>query len=114
MYGNSVAYNCISWGSILDGCSHHNCWVFDQIPDVFEFFNGNYNTLVWETEPLTLKGSVAAQCPGQDGTEVGIYGGNMPYSTRPTYMTPYRTTVGQHSTPDGKLNIHIEVIDGNK
>ena len=29
-------------------------------------------------------------------------------------MTNYRTTVGQHSTPDGKLNIHIEVIDGNK
>ena len=114
MYGNSVAYNCISWGSIFNECSHHNCWVFGQMLDVFEFFNGNYNALVWETEPLILRGDVAAQYHGLDGTEVGIYGGNMPYSTRPTYMTTYRTTVGQHSTPDGKLNIHIEVIDGNK
>ena len=114
MYGNSVAYNCISWGSILDGCSHHNCWVFDQIPDVFETFDGVYYHYVWETEPLILKNEVANQCLGLDGTQVGINGGNMPYSARPTYMTPYRTTVGQHSTPDGKLDIHIEVIDGNK
>lgn len=114
MYTNSVAYNCISWGSIFDGCSHHNCWVFHQMLDVFETFDGVYFHYVWETEPLILKGEVAAQCPGLDGTEVGIHGGNMPYSARPTYMTTYRTTVDQHSNPDGKLNVHIEVIDGNK
>ncbi len=114
MYGNSVAYNCISWGSIFNECSHHDCWVFDYITDVFDTFDGVYYHYVWETEPLILKSEIANQCLGLDGTQVGINGGNMPYSARPTYMTTYRTTVGQHSTPDGKLNIHIEVIDGNK
>ena len=114
MYGNSVAYNCISWGSIFNECSHHDCWVFDYITDVFDTFDGVYYHYVWETEPLILKSEIANQCLGLDGTQVGINGGNMPYSARPTYMTTYRTTVGQHSTPDGKLNIHIKVIDGNK
>lgn len=114
MYGNSVAYNCISWGSIFNECSHQDCWVFDYITDVFDTFDGVYYHYVWETEPLILKSEIANQCLGLDGTQVGINGGNMPYSARPTYMTTYRTTVGQHSTPDGKLNIHIEVIDGNK
>ncbi len=111
MEGMSVAYNCISWGSVLEACSHHNCWVFDQIPDVFETFDGVYFHYVWETEPFILKGEVAAQCLGLDGTQVGINGGNMPYSARPTYMTTYRTTVDQHSNPDGKLNVHIEVVE---
>lgn len=111
MEGMSVAYNCISWGSVLEACSHHNCWVFDQIPDVFETFDGVYFHYVWETEPFILKGEVAAQCLGLDGTQVGINGGNMPYSARPTYMTNYRTTVDQHSNPDGKLNVHIEVVE---
>lgn len=114
MYGNSVAYNCISWGSVFNECSHHDCWVFDYITDVFDTFDGVYYHYVWETEPLILKSEIANRCLGLDGTQVGINGGNMPYSARPTYMTTYRTTVGQHSTPDGKLNIHIEVIDGNK
>ena len=114
MYGNSVAYNCISWGSIFNECSHHDCWVFDYITDVFDTFDGVYYHYAWETEPLILKSEIANQCLGLDGTQVGINGGNMPYCARPTYMTTYRTTVGQHSTPDGKLNIHIEVIDGNK
>ena len=110
--GNSVAYNCIGWGGVLNGCETHGCWVFMSNGEVFETFN--YGVYDWTTEPLLLKAEIQNQCVGPDGTQVGIYGGNMPYATRPTYMTPYRTTVGQHSTPDGKLNIHIEVIDGNK
>jgi hypothetical protein len=51
---------------------------------------------------------------GDDGTQVGIYGGTMPYNARPTYMTPYRSTVDHQSTPDGKLKVNIEVINEGK
>lgn len=116
MKGNSVAHNCIARGAgIIAYCSYYDCWVYEEFRDIFETFEGPaYDGNNYVTESFRLNSEVANQCLGQDGTQVGIYGGNMPYSTRPTYMTNYRTTVGQHSTPDGKLNIHIEVIDGNK
>lgn len=111
---HSVAYNCIG---ILNeesifGCPNFNCWDYNNYTDVFESFTGeDYD---WTTEPLILKGSIAVHCLGDDGTQVGIYGGTMPYNARPTYMTPYRSTVDHQSTPDGKLNVHIEVINEGK
>jgi len=109
MCAQSVAYHTIGIGEIFLLCSNYNCWNFDNYDEVFESFTGE--DYVWTTEPLLLKNAIANQCLGQDGTQVGIYGGNMPYSARPTYMMPYRATVGQHSTPEGKLNIHIEVVE---
>ena len=111
---HSMAYNCIG---ILNeesifGCPNFNCWDYNNYADVFESFTGeDYD---WTTEPLILKGSIAAHCLGDDGTQVGIYGGTMPYNARPTYMTPYRSTVDHQSTPDGKLKVNIEVINEGK
>ena len=112
MVGWSAAYNSVSIEKNFNNCSNYDCWFFDEYDMVFESFTGE--DYVWTTEPLILKAEVASQCLGVDGNQVGIHGGNMPYATRPTYMTSYRTTVDQHSTSDGKLNVHIEVVEGDK
>ena len=46
-----------------------------------------------------------------DGTEVGIYGGVMPYSSVPFYMVRKRTTVSNRSNSDGTLNVEIEILN---
>ena len=112
MTGSSVAYNCIEicWYSNDVIETGYNCWRYGEVYDVFETYidESNYE---WVTEPLILKDEVIEHCLGTDGTQVGIYGGAIPYNARPTYMVPNRSTVDQQSTPDGKLNVHIEVLE---
>ena len=50
-----------------------------------------------------------AQYVGNDGKEVGIYGGNMPFDPRTTVPQITRCNVAAKSTADGKLSVDIEV-----
>ena len=88
-----------------------NCTKYESFVDICETFHGNDPDF---DEMFILKNYIANNFLGDDGTEISIHGGTMPYGTRPTYMTPYRNTVDHESTPAGKLNVHIEVIDEGK
>ncbi len=46
---------------------------------------------------------------GDDGTEVGIYGGAMPFDASPTYPQITKCNVSSKSTVDGKISVDIEV-----
>lgn len=46
---------------------------------------------------------------GDDGTEVGIYGGVLPYSSIPSYPRITKMNVANKTTADGKLSVEIEV-----
>lgn len=46
---------------------------------------------------------------GDDGKEVGIYGGNMPFDPRTTTPQITKCNVAAKSTADGKLSVDIEV-----
>lgn len=46
---------------------------------------------------------------GTDGTQVGIYGGNMPFSSTPTNPQITKCNVAAKSTADGKLSVDITV-----
>ena len=61
-------------------------------------------------EQFILKDEIATGFLGGDGTQVGIYGGMLPYSNRPTYMVLKRCNVASRSTIDGKLSVDIEVV----
>jgi hypothetical protein len=112
MTGNSIAYNCIEicWynGDVIE--TGYNCWRYGEVEDVFETYIDE-DEYEWTTESLILRDEVIEQCLGTDGTQLGIYGGAAPYNARPTYMVPNRSTVDQQSTPEGKLNVHIEVLE---
>lgn len=46
---------------------------------------------------------------GSDGTEVGIYGGNLPFDATPTNPQITKFNVASKTTADGKLSVDIEV-----
>ena len=112
--GFSAAYNCVnicSEGSVF-ACPAFDCWENKTFTDLFATFQGDNSD--WTHERLLLTEAAAAQYLGEDGTEVGIHGGTLPYASRPTYMVPNKTTADHQTTPDGKLNVHIDVIFENK
>ena len=105
---NSLAINCIGINGSLGNAVKQNCWLFDDCSSVFYTFTGSDYDVY--TEQLILKVEIANTCLGDDGKEVGIYGGSIPYNNRPNYMVIKRCNVANQSTIDGKLSVEIEVV----
>jgi uncharacterized protein YjbI with pentapeptide repeats len=83
------------------------CINYTSYEEVFESFAGEFSL----DEPFILKDEIATGFLGNDGTQVGIYGGYLPYSNRPSYMVLKRCNVANKSTIDGKLSVEIEVVN---
>ena len=79
-----------------------------SLSDVFENWDGE--TISTDLETYVLKSSVSDSIQGIDGTEVGIFGGFMPFDWRPSYNIFKRFNVANRTTADGKLSVDIEVI----
>ena len=79
-----------------------------SLSDVFENWDGA--SLPTDLETYVLKSSVSDSIQGIDGTEVGIFGGFMPFDWRPSYNIIKRFNVANRTTADGKLSVDIEVI----
>ena len=103
---DAVAYNCVAIGAAN---------AFENIPnttnvvknysDVFKTFKGTYN----DSETFELTETAKTTLKGLDGTQVGIYGGNMPFSATPSNPQITKCNVAGKSTADGKLSVDIEV-----
>ncbi len=94
------------WDTIPNYTSTGN--VSMNISDVFENWDGATFTL--DPETYKLKTSVSDTVVGLDGTEVGIFGGFLPFEWRPSYSIIKRFNVANRTTADGKLSVDIEVI----
>lgn len=108
-YGNYNCsfINCIGIGSNPFGSSYTiDCASYGSYADVFETFTGTFNY----GASFVLKDEIATGFLGTDGTQVGVYGGFMPYDIRPSYMVVRRCNVSNRTTADGMLNVDIEVI----
>jgi hypothetical protein len=107
---NCTFFNCIGiktgqyapFGSAYTS----GCTTYSSYQEVFESFTGTFSL----EEPFILKDEIATGFLGSDGTQVGIHGGFMPYSNRPSYMVLKRCNVANKSTIDGKLSVEIEVV----
>ena len=110
---NSTFYNCIEIqtgdSNIFEGHLNESNMQVNSYEEVFRTFDGtvDYN------ENYQLKNSIANSFLGNDGTEVGIHGGMLPYNSRPHYMIIRNTNVAGRTTNDDKLNVEIELIQGN-
>lgn len=110
-YSSSIFFNCIGIknGSTQDFFQYQNNstnLLLDSYSDVFDTWRGTFSF----EENFVLNDSVASAFLGNDGTEVGIYGGGVPYDPRPSYMVVKRYNVANKSTHDGKLSVDIELI----
>lgn len=56
-----------------------------------------------------LTEAAKALIKGSDGTEVGVYGGSLPYNPTPTNPQISKFNVAAKTTADGKLSVDIEV-----
>lgn len=106
---NSIGINTASGGYAYfnyTGVPHHNLHYYNSLAAVFKTFRGTYNDGI----DFQLVDSVAATCLGTDGTQVGIYGGIMPFD--PSVRNPLikKCNVAQRSTADGKLAVDIEIV----
>ncbi len=106
----TIATNCVSIGfSNLFGAQaantgnksvNHNEW-----SKVFKSFTGTYS----ENQQFELSDDAKTTYLGNDGTEVGMHGGILPYNTTPSYPQITKMNVANKTTADGKLSVEIEV-----
>ncbi|MBQ9586369.1 MAG: hypothetical protein IJQ59_00770 [Bacteroidaceae bacterium] len=105
---NSIGINLFQSNPYFNytGIPNHNLHNFNSFESVFKTFRGTYNDGI----DFQLVDSVAATCLGTDGTQVGIYGGIMPFD--PSVRNPLikKCNVAQRSTADGKLAVDIEIV----
>lgn len=89
-----------------EGLPNHNLYNYRGFESVFKNFRGSYSDGI----TFELLDSVAATCLGNDGTQVGIYGGIMPFD--PSVRNPLikKCNVASRSTADGKLAVDIEIV----
>ena len=92
--------------SLFDGQTCSNVMEVDGYDDVFETFDG---TITFDNS-YQLKNDIATNFWGHDGTEVGIYGGVMPYRTRPNYMIIKNCNVAGQTDENKKLNVEMELL----
>ncbi|MBR6928667.1 MAG: hypothetical protein IKH61_00410 [Bacteroidales bacterium] len=103
---SQYADHCIVIGDTFPSTvSAYNCMTVNSYSDVFETWDGTFSI----DADYSLKGEIATTFLGHDGTQVGIFGGLMPFSFRPSYMRPYRCYVPGFTTTDGHLNVEVEV-----
>lgn len=103
-------YNCVMAkngyeGSLLEYAFNSNCIEMDELSQVFVDYTGDFND-----ELFILQDGITSSIQGNDGTEVGIYGGMYPWTDRPVYMIMRHCTVGSRTTDDGHLSVDIEVV----
>lgn len=106
----SNLYNCVIIGGTLSNVLNSTNTVLpaDNLSAVFATFTNSSNDINYSTS-YALTDSAAANFLGVDGTQVGIYGGVMPFGFVPTYNVIRRCTVAPRSTADGKLSVDIEL-----
>jgi len=102
-----IAYNCIGIGSnsIFNNMPNQT----NRIKGYSEVFKtlkgGTFN----DSENFELTDEAKTTLLGIDGTQVGIYGGNMPFDSTPTNPQITKCNVAAKSTADGKLSVDITV-----
>lgn len=109
-----TAYNCVGLGysnlfSNMPTGNKTNKYVSD-ISSVFKNYKVTSNgTYISDDNNFELTETAASTYLGLDGTQVGIYGGNLPYDENPTIPQITKCNVAAKSTADGKLSVDIEV-----
>lgn len=104
--GHTV-YNCVGIGGNGELFSKipNSTNVYKTFDEVFKTYTGEYN----DDETFEITDGIKESIKGIDGTEVGIYGGNLPFSTTPTNPQITKCNVAAKSTADGKLSVDITV-----
>lgn len=106
----STAYNCVGLGStsMFQYVTNATNKIVSDYASLFKTYTGA-NLDLLDSENFQLTDAAKTQYLGADGTEVGIYGGNLPFDPTPSNPQITKCNVAAKSTADGKLSVDIEV-----
>lgn len=109
LFSSCSAYNNISNnGSSFDDIPNNTNRTVEKIETLFKTYKGGVIKNL-DSENFELTDAAKAKYLGSDGTQVGIYGGMLPYNTTPSNPQITKCKVASKSTADGKLSVDIEV-----
>lgn len=109
----SPAYNCVALSAtsstnIFANQSNTTNTQVSSLSDVFKTWTGS-SLANFKAERLELTDAAKTKYLGSDGTQIGIYGGSIPFDPRPSNPQITKLNVASKSTADGKLSVDIEV-----
>lgn len=121
--GNSEYRNCIILNSLNTNSTstYYNNLYCKYGPYSFNVTNNTNVEVAEDNEAIKnlfgysddneykLTEAAKALIKGSDGTEVGVYGGSLPYDPTPTNPQISKFNVAAKTTADGKLSVDIEV-----
>lgn len=107
---NNVLYGCLATGTKINNIFANqqvgNNKIVSDITTVFKEFNGsNYSDDI----SFSLTDEAAATYLGTDSTQIGMFGGPLPFNPYVSTLKITRCNVASKSTVDGKLSVDIEV-----
>jgi len=106
---SSVGNNCVAVGfgnnNIFENSPSSTGCKSSTYDKIFKTFTGTYS----DTETFELTDDAKTQFLGTDGTQIGMYGGVLPYTSTPSYPQITKMSVANKTTADGKLSVEIEV-----
>ena len=104
---NTIVLNCLSvnCGTAFRYSQINRACQYASFTDVFKDFTGAY----YDSQTFELTDEAKAMFLGDDGTQMGMHGGVMPYTSTPSYPQIKTMNVANKATADGKLSVEIEV-----
>lgn len=111
----STAFNCVgtrknNTASMFANIPNTTNKQVSSVSEVFKTWTGaTLGSTSLRTEKLELKDDAKTKYLGNDGTEIGIYGGSIPFVASPSNPQITKLNVASKSTADGKLSVDIEV-----
>lgn len=105
-----TAYNCIGLGGtdMFKNVTNATNKIVSDYASLFKTYTGAALSKL-DSENFQLTDAAKTLYLGIDGTEVGIYGGNLPFDPTPSNPQITKCNVAAKSTADGKLSVDIEV-----
>ncbi len=105
-----TAYNCVGVysASMFSKITNSTNRCVSSYADVLKTYRGASLDKL-DNERFELTDTAKTTYLGMDGTQVGIYGGNLPFDATPSNPQITKCNVAAKSTADGKLSVDIEV-----
>lgn len=105
-----MAYNCVGFNHtiLFENIPNSTNVHVDNITTVFKTYTGQ-SLQKLDSENFELTDEAKSKYLGTDGTQVGIYGGSLPFTSTPSNPQITKCNVAAKSTADGKLSVDIEV-----
>lgn len=110
VHSSCTAYNCIGLGGtdMFKNVTNATNKIVSDYTSLFKTYTGAALDKL-DSETFQLTDAAKTLYLGIDGTEVGIYGGNLPFDPTPSNPQITKCNVAAKSTADGKLSVDIEV-----